>query len=219
MGAQLSFDLPVRTARGREDFMVAPCNVEAVEWVDRWPDWPTHALAIHGPPSCGKTHIAHVWRARSGGASLKSSQIDRDHLPPGLSVGLVVEHDGKSCDEVGLLHIYNAVAQAGGSLLLTGEEPPARWPVSLPDLRSRLRTVTAVGIGQPDDALLAAVLAKLFHDRQLTVPPEVIRFLMSRLERSLDAAQRSVARLDAVALEKGRGITVRLAADVLDMAE
>jgi chromosomal replication initiation ATPase DnaA len=218
VASQLSFDLPVRTARGREDFFVAPCNLEAVEWVDRWPDWPTHALAIHGPPASGKSHLAHVWRARSGAGTLKSSQVDRDHLPPGLSVGLVVEYDGRPFDEVALLHVYNAISQAGGSLLLTGEEAPARWSVSLPDLASRLRTATAVGLGRPDDALLAAVLAKLFHDRQLAVPPEVISFIMSRLERSLDAAQRCVADLDAAALAKGRGVTVRLAAEILNEA-
>ena len=216
MASQLSFNLPVRTARGRKDFFVAPCNLEAVEWVDRWPDWPTHALAIHGPPVSGKSHLAHVWRTRSGAAILKPWQMVRDYLPPGLSAGLVVEHDGRSFDEVAFLHVYNAIAQAGGSLLLTSEEAPARWHVSLPDLTSRLRTATAVGLGHPDDALLAAVLAKLFHDRQLAVPPEVITFIMSRLERSLDAAQRCVANLDAAALARGRGVTVRFAADVLN---
>jgi chromosomal replication initiation ATPase DnaA len=215
MASQLSFDLPVRTARGREDFFVAPCNLEAVEWVDRWPDWPTHALAIYGPPASGKSHLAHVWRARSGAATLKSSQVDRGQLPPGLSVGLVVEHDGRSFDEVALLHIYNAIAEAGGSLMLTAEEAPARWGVALPDLASRLRAATAVGIGRPDDALLAAVLAKLFNDRQLAVTPEVISFIMSQLERSLDAAQRCVAEIDAAALEQGRRVTVRLAAETL----
>jgi chromosomal replication initiation ATPase DnaA len=129
---------------------------------------------------------------------------------------LVVECDSGSIDEVGLLHLYNAIGQAGGSLLLTGTEAPARWPVSLPDLRSRLRAITSVGIGQPDDELLAAVLAKLFGDRQLAVPPEVISFMLSRLERSLDAARQSVVELDAYALEKGRPITVRLAAEVLN---
>lgn len=216
MAAQLSFDLPIRAARGREDFLVAPCNVDAVDWIDRWPDWPTHALAIHGPRASGKSHLAHVWRARSGAGHLKSSQVDRDKLPSGLSVGLVVECEGGSIDEVGLLHLYNAIAQAGGSLLLTGNEAPARWPVSLPDLRSRLRATTSVGIGQPDDELLAAVLSKLFRDRQLTVQPEVISFMISRLERSLDAVRRSVAELDAYALEKGRPITVRLAAELLN---
>ncbi len=219
MAAQLTFDLPVRTARGREDFFVAACNLDAVVWVDRWPEWPTHALAIHGPPASGKSHLAHVWRARSGAGHIRSSQVDRDQLPSGLSVGLVVEHDGQSFDDVGLLHLYNAVAQAGGSLLLTGDQAPARWDVSLPDLRSRLRAVTAVGIGLPDDELLAAVLAKLFRDRQLSVSPEVVSFMMSRLERSLDAARQCVTQLDAYALEKGRPITVRLASDFLSDRE
>jgi len=218
LAAQLSFDLPVRTARGREDFFVAPCNVEAVEWIDRWPNWSSHVLAVYGPPACGKTHLAHVWRTRTGASTITSAKLDRDRLPPGLSVGVVIEHDGEPFDEVALLHVHNSIAQAGGSLLLTGETPPARWPVSLPDLRSRLRAATAVGVGRPDDELLAAVLAKLFADRQLAVAPDVIAFMMTRLERSFDAARRSVAQLDALALETGRRVSVRLASEVLSAA-
>lgn len=214
--AQLTFDLPVRTARGREDFFVAPCNLEAVEWIDRWPNWSSHVLAIYGPPACGKTHLAHVWRARTGAATVSTAQLNRDQLPPGLSVGLVVEHDDRPFEELALLHIHNAIAQAGGSLLLIGETPPARWPVSLPDLRSRLRAATAVGVGRPDDELLAAVLAKLFADRQLAIGPDVIAFMMTRLERSFEAARRTVERLDAMALETGRRVSVRLASDVLN---
>ena len=100
--------------------------------------------------------------------------------------------------------------------MLIGETPPARWPVSLPDLRSRLRAAAAVGVGRPDDNLLAAILAKLFADRQLAVTPDVIAFMMTRLERSFEAARRTVERLDAMAMETGRRVSVRLAADVLN---
>jgi hypothetical protein len=44
---------------------------------------------------------------------------------------------------------------------------PARWPVGLPDLASRLRATVAVGIGAPSDGLLEALLAKHLNDRLL----------------------------------------------------
>ncbi|MGB8274330.1 MAG: DNA replication protein, partial [Alphaproteobacteria bacterium] len=71
-GRQLPLDLPHRPALGLEDFLVAPCNVGAVRWIDRWPDWPGPVLAITGPSACGKTHLAHVWQARSGAAMLSA---------------------------------------------------------------------------------------------------------------------------------------------------
>ena len=55
-------------------------------------------------------------------------------------------------------------------MLLTARRPVAGWPLGLPDLASRLRAAPAVAIGPPDDALLGALLVKLFADRQLVVP-------------------------------------------------
>jgi len=113
------------------------------------------------------------------------------------------------------LHLYNNIVEAGGSLLLTGRTPPARWPLALADLRSRLRALPAVAVLPPDDALLAALLVKLFADRQLRVATDLVHYLVGRLERSPDAARRAVAALDAGALAKGREITVPLAREVL----
>ncbi len=48
--AQLPLDLGHRPALGRADFLGAPCNAEALAWLDRWPNWPATALALHGPP-------------------------------------------------------------------------------------------------------------------------------------------------------------------------
>ena len=62
-------------------------------------------------------------------------------------------------------------------------------------------------------------LVKLFVDRQLRVGEDVVSFLLARMERSLDAAQRIVAALDAAALTGRRNITIPLARRVLDDIE
>ena len=36
---QLPLLLEHRRLLGREDFLVSPCNIEAVEWIDAYPDW------------------------------------------------------------------------------------------------------------------------------------------------------------------------------------
>ena len=76
MAKQLTLDLalPPPTYR-REDFIVADGNREALAWLDRWPDWPAPALALGGPPGCGKTHLAHIWATRTGAAILQSPAI------------------------------------------------------------------------------------------------------------------------------------------------
>ena len=38
--SQLPLEFAPCPSLGREDFLVAPCNVEAAQMVDSWPDWP-----------------------------------------------------------------------------------------------------------------------------------------------------------------------------------
>jgi chromosomal replication initiation ATPase DnaA len=75
--SQLPLDLGFRPALSRTDFLIAPCNAAAVAWLDRWPSWPSPALALWGPQRSGKTHLMEVWRARSG-----ARPIEAGALPP-----------------------------------------------------------------------------------------------------------------------------------------
>jgi chromosomal replication initiation ATPase DnaA len=111
--------------------------------------------------------------------------------------------------------LFNLLREGGGHLLLTGRSPPARWPLALADLRSRLAALPVVALAPPDDAGLAAVIVKLFADRQLRVEPDVVRFLVERLDRSFAAAAAAVAALDRAALAHGRAVTVPLVRAVL----
>jgi chromosomal replication initiation ATPase DnaA len=198
MPRQLPLDLAFRPAFGSADFVLADSNRDAVAWIDRWPDWPSHALAIHGPKGSGKTHLAHVWRARCDAVILATPPDGAPPVPQGWP-------------ETALLHLYNALREAGGHLLVVSELPPARWPVALPDLASRLASIPAVALQAPDDDLLIAVMAKQFADRGLEVNDDVLRYVASRIERSFAAAAEMVARIDRAALAEQRRVTLAVA--------
>lgn len=218
--AQLPLAFDHRPALSGEDLLVAASNQAAVAWIDRWPDWPAPALVVFGPAGCGKTHLGQVFAHRSGARAITPQTLAREE--PARLV-----HDAPACLiddaeaalahglEEPLLHLYNTAAEAGRRLMLTARRAPSRWDVKLADLRSRLNAALAVEIGPPDDGLIAAVLVKLFADRQLKVDTDVVSFLLARMERSFDAARRLVAALDAAALAERRNITVPLARAVL----
>lgn len=219
MPRQLTFDLPVRTALGRDDFFVSPANADALATLaQRWPD---NRLLLTGPTGAGKTHLAHVW-AHEAGAHVVAATALADDLPAHLAAaGPVVVEDidrlaGRAADEEALFHLLNAQAPGGAALLMTATRPPALAGIVLPDLLSRLQAVAFTRLAPPDDALLAAVIVKLFRDRQLTPGPDVVAYLVGRAERSFDAAQAIVSRLDALGLSEKRKVSVRLARRVLD---
>ncbi len=214
---QLALDLGHRPAFGRDDFLVAPGNAEAVAHVDRWPDWTGHALAIFGPPGCGKSHLAHVFALRAAALVVIPEEIKKSSVS-GLieqNSSLVIENGECVSDPKALLHLFNAMKEKHGHLFLTSREPPSRWPVLLPDLKSRLAAVQAVRIDAPDDAMIEAVLVKLFADRQLSVTPDVISYMVRRMDRSFAAARRIVDLADTESLAGQRPISVPLIKTVL----
>jgi chromosomal replication initiation ATPase DnaA len=124
--------------------------------------------------------------------------------------------DRQGFDNTELFHVINSVRENGTSLMLTSRLWPMSWPVELPDLLSRLKAATVVEIGKPDEELLSQVIVKLFADRQLYIDDKLILYVVSRMERSLNAAQTIVGRLDRLALARGTRITRALAAEVLN---
>lgn len=222
--SQLAFDLPARKSLDGADFLVAPCNRAAVAMIDRWPDWPSHALALVGPKACGKSHLAAVWRARSGAdlpgpeAIVARSRAMQQPRPAVLLEDVDRGLAGGEIDPVELFHLHNWMRERGGFLLLTGREPPSRWPTTLKDLASRLAALPVATISAPDENLLAALFVKQLADRQLRVEPRLVDFVVTRIDRSFAAVAALVARLDAESLRRGRPITVPLARELLAQA-
>ena len=218
---QLALEFGHQISTADDDFQVADSNRDAVAWIGRWPGWPARGLVVHGPAGAGKSHLLAVWQRRSGARLVDAVSLLLASGAPSVEHGVAVAMDrgdriaGPAAEEA-LLHLYNRIVEADGWILLTAREPPSRWPMRLPDLTSRVRALPTVTLAPPDDALLASVLVKLFSDRQLSVPQEVVPMLLSRIERSFAAARHVVAALDAKSLAEKRPISRQLIRDLLD---
>jgi len=204
---QLVLPLQVRSATGRADFIVAACNQAAVTFVDSFPDWPAPAAVLHGPPASGKSHLAAVWAGKANAEIIAAASLDAN-VPDGA---LVVEDVGAGVAEAPLF----ALIERGAPLLITSQQPPAAWPVALPDLVSRARALLHFALWAPDDALLMGLAVKLFADRQVQVPENVVTAMIAGLERSPAAIRDFVARADAAALAAKKPITLSLIRDLL----
>ncbi len=222
---QLALDFPNHPCFGKDDYLVAPCNVEAVQMIDRWPDWPFFAVCIYGSEGCGKTHLAHVFAGNVARIThdpyrlplVQASRLRLEDIHDLFAQNrcLIVENLHRPFDQEAMFHLYNLYRNEGGNILFTSNEAPARLPLTLPDLRSRLNIVPSLEIKAPDDELLSALLIKLFADRQILPSPEIISYILANMQRSFAYARRLVAAIDRISLALKRAVTVPLVKEAI----
>lgn len=215
---QLPFDLASAPRFGRDDFLVSASNAAALRTLDRWPDWPDRVLLLLGPEGAGKSHLAAIWAARAGARPVGATDLGRADLRALADAPLLIEDADRLADaEAPLFHLLNLVRDGTASVLMTARGDPSSWGLRTADLLSRLRLAPAVTIEAPDDALMRAVLVKLFADRQLLVDESVVGYLVHHLDRSLGAARAAVDALDRTALALNHRVTRPMAARVVEV--
>jgi hypothetical protein len=157
--------------------------------------WPYRTAILTGPPRSGKSLLAASFAAGGLGEAID---------------------DADTLDEELLFHRWNRGQQGGLPLLLVSRRPPGAWPIGLADLASRLGAALLLEIGQPDDALLAALTEEHAERRGLVLGEGTLAWLLPRLERSYAAVERVVEAADRLSLERGQPVTISLLRDALD---
>lgn len=220
MTAQVPLPLSLPQSHSRADFVIAPCNAQALALITH-SALPAGKLVLSGPEGSGKTHLLQIWAHESSAQLITGTMLAQVDIPRLAAHNCVAIDDADHLcaagqgAETALFHLHNMLTETGGQMVLTARSPVRDWGLTLPDLQSRLQAAAHIGLGAPDDTLLAAVLAKHFADRQVRVPDNLIPFLLARITRSLAAAQQVAILLDTEALARGKPITRTLATDVL----
>jgi len=218
MAAQLVLPFGVKHALGRDDFITAPCNEQAFQFIQRWPEWPARAAAIHGPAGCGKSHLAAIW-AESAGAQVISARdlgaegFDSHSQTFAFAIEDIDDAAPNPTRDRALLGLFE---RPGAWLLLTARDPPAEWKSAIGDLKSRFQSLVAFHVWAPDDVLLCALVVKHLADRQLGAPPAVVARIVTQIERTPEAISRFIARVDVKALAEKRAVTERLVLELLE---
>jgi chromosomal replication initiation ATPase DnaA len=214
---QLALALEHPESFAREDFLGSPSNAAGLALIESWPEWSNCAMVLVGPEGSGKSHLAAIWAEESGARFLAARSLTASNLPGAFATGALVVEDAAAgeFEERALFHLLNLAREEQAFVLITARTAPAGWSIALRDLSSRLKALPVVTNAAPDDALLRAVLVKLFADRQLVIEENLVSYVVMHIERSFAAARAVAARLDQEALRQKRPLTRALAAEIL----
>lgn len=213
---QLALDLSLEPDYRATSYCVSEANASALALVNRWPRWRQGHLLLIGPKGSGKTHLSQVWLDRTQALVVEARTLAENLNDVGRGTSVLLEDVDRGVDEDALFHLLNrAAGDAGVTVLMTASKGPADWPVSLPDLASRLNATETAVLHEPDDALLRQVMEKLFRERRTPLAAGVLDYLLVRMERSIDYARILTAWLDRAALAQKKPVTRTLAREGL----
>jgi hypothetical protein len=189
----LPFDWPA--PESADDFIVTAANREAVTQLEHPASWPVRAALLTGPRKSGRSLLGRIFAAQTGGTFID---------------------DAETVPEADIFHRWNLAQEERRPLLIIALYPPPQWRVRLPDLASRLAATPHLEIGDPDDMLIGLLLEKLLGQRGVVLPADVAAYLTARVERSYVALMRLTDVLDSAALSQRKGVTIKLAKQVLE---
>ena len=180
-----------------DEFLVSDSNARAIQQLERWSTWPVMAVVLTGPRKSGRSLLARIFAAKSGGEIID---------------------DAERQNETAIFHAWNRAQQEHHPLVIVADAAPPEWAVKLPDLRSRLAASPVARLGAPDETLMQALFERQFLRRGLDARPDLIQWLLLRVERSHVAVLRTVDILDQAVLERHKRLSIPLARATLQEA-
>jgi hypothetical protein len=192
--SQIALPLDWPAGDTEQDYLVSPANRPLIRHFEHWSLWPVMATILAGPRKSGRSLLGRIYALKSGGELIDNAE---------------------TADEEAVFHAWNRAQEQRRPLILIADAPPPAWEVTLPDLRSRLAATPVVRIEEPDDALAGQLIEKLCHIRGLAAPPELVRYLVPRIERSYLGVHRTIDALDELAYAQRQRLTVPLARKAL----
>jgi len=218
MNDQLLLKFPQNKIFLKDDFYVSESNKKAFDLIDCWPRWIRRIANIYGPGGSGKTHLASILKNKTTTMTIESKNLkDQTFFEFKLKEVLVLENLQETISENLLFSLYNFALQDNKYILITSKKSITEYSFKLPDLKSRIKDITIIGIDLPSDDLIGVILSKNFSDKQIKVEKKHIDFIIKRIDRSYEKISQFISILDKYSLKKGSPFNLKLIKEVLKM--
>lgn len=189
------------------------------------------AVYLWGPSGSGKSHLAQACCRQFVEAGRRTMYLPLAELTnyPPREVLLDLEYNDLLCiDDIdvisgrgewqqALFDLYNRARDSACRLVFVGRNSPGNSNIALADLESRLAAATGFALPAYTDQERAAILNFRAERQGLSLPREVVHYLLSRMPRDMSALIECLRQLDREALAGQRRLTVPFVKTVLGL--
>ena len=166
---------------------------------------------LYGPKKSGKSFLSKIWLKKNNALELKENfELLLDYKKNVLIDELSL------FDEEKVFFVVNNCILNNLNLLITSSNKINEINFKFKDLSSRLKTFSNLEIDQPDDEMLITILTKLLVEKQFIINSnDIFEYILRRADRSYEAINDIVNKLDVLSLEKKRQLTIPLIKEIL----
>ena len=191
------------------DYYLSSSNKVAYNQIISWPKWFKKTINLYGEKFSGKSHLASIFEKKTTCMKVFSKDFTNETiLDFKTKQALIIEDFDDNIPENLLYTIFNIVEQENKYLLITSPNPLNKYNFKLPDLVSRVNNCLIVGINNPDDDLIYALLIKNFSDRQINIDKKLVEYIIKRIGRSYEEIFLFIHKIDKISLKKGKPINL-----------
>ena len=209
---QKTFDYNISPQLNLKNYYVSDANREAYEYVINENEFVKYSI-IHGPVKSGKTHLGLIWQKKNNAIIYSENNFQKVIND---KKNIFIDNFFEKINEEYLFYIINHCYNNNLKILLCTDKFISNYKFQLKDLSSRLKSFNFIEIKQPDDELIVNLIIKLLFDRQIIIHnPDIVNYILNRIDRTFESINFFVQRIDKLSLEKKRQLTIPLIKELL----
>ena len=216
--SQLVFKFPFKTEYYKQDFYVSSNNFSAYKLIESWPNWAGKWLNVFGSSGSGKTHLTKILEKKIKNVKIfKSKDVNDTVISLLEDFDCIIIDDFKNdIDQKILYSLLNQSKQLEKYILINSQKPLKEFQFQTTDLESRVNSFLSIGIELPTDDLLKVIIMKSFSDKQVSLDPKLIDYIIKNVDRSYEKMIKFLKDVDELSLSSGKSININLIKKVLN---
>ena len=204
---QILFNFKLNKNYLDQDYYLSSSNQEAYNSINCWPTWIKKTINLYGEKFSGKSHLASIFEKKTTCIKIFSGKFSNETIQDfKTKQAVIIEDLDENFSENLLYTVLNIIEQENKYLLITSLKPLNKFNFKLPDLISRIRNCLIIGIKNPDDNLIYALLIKYLSDRQINIDKKLIEYIIKRIDRSYEKIFLFIHKVDELSLKKGKPV-------------